>query len=335
MRISSCSEWVVLAVGLVIAACGDDDPTRPVDAPPRDAHVPDVPADAAPDPAIRGKYLVDHVSVCADCHTPRNPDGSPDLSRYLAGAECFIDAVPDDASAGCLHSRNLTNHPTGLMNRSNAEIKAMFLDGVRPNGSFLVPVMPYWSFHNMSEADADAIVAYLRTVPGVDHLVPPNQAPFDNVPAAAPPLALADIPQPTTVNAETMHGRYLAAQAGVCLECHTPRNPPGSSSVLDMTKLFGGGEVFPIGGPFGNVTSRNLTPHPTGLAGEWTVQDIVTELKTGIDREGIPICPPMPVGPMGAFGGLTDADARAIAAYILALPSVDNEITSNCAPPMP
>lgn len=333
MRISNL---VMVAWMAGTAACGDDKTGKPIDAAPGiDSPQIDAAIDAPPNPAVRGKYLVDHVGACAECHTPRNMDGSLDLTRYLAGAECFIDADPMTAGVGCLHSRNLTNHPTGLMNRSDAEIKDMFLNGVRPNGSFLVSVMPYWVFHNMTDDDANAIVAYLRTVPGVDHTVPANEAPFNVVPAAAPPLAEADIPVPTTVNASTMNGRYLATKAGLCMECHTPHNAPGPGPVLDTTKSFGGGETFPVGGPFGNVTSRNLTPHATGLYGMWTQAQLVTELKTGIDKNGIPICPPMPVGPMGAFGGLTDSDANDIAAYILALPPIDNMIATNCAPPSP
>lgn len=332
MQIDQLAKVVVLAVSL--AACGDDG-SPSVDAPKAvDAAVADGTPDAAPpDPAIRGKYLVDHVAVCSDCHTPRNQDGSPDLTRYMAGAECFIDADPATAGVGCLHSRNLTNHATGLMNRSSAEIKDMFQNGVRPNGTFLVSVMPYYVYHNMTNEDADAVVAYLRTIPGVDHTVPANEAPFNNVPAAAAPLLEADIPMPSTVNAQTTNGRYLATKAGLCLECHTPHNQPGSAKVLDVTKLFAGGEVFPIGGPFGNVVSRNLTPHATGLGGTWTSQHIVTELKTGVDKNGVGICPPMPVGPMGAYGGLTDSDAADIAAYILELPPVDNAIATNCSPP--
>jgi len=62
-------------------------------------------------------------------------DGSPDMTRYLAGVDCFIDTDPADAMVGCISSRNLTNHATGLMTRSNAEIKAMFMDGMRPDGT--------------------------------------------------------------------------------------------------------------------------------------------------------------------------------------------------------
>lgn len=317
------------------AACGDNKTGAGTDAT-NNGGDGSTTGDAGDDPQVaRGKYLVDHVAVCSDCHTPRNMDGSPDLARYMAGAECFIDALPMMTGAGCLHTRNLTNHPTGLMNRSDAEIKDMFLNGVRPNGSFLVPVMPYYVYHNMDAADADAIVAYLRTIPGVDHAVPANEAPFDNVPAAAPALTEAEIPMPTTVNEATMNGRYLATKAGLCMECHTEHNPPGPGPVLNSAKAFGGGEVFPIGGPFGNVVSRNLTPHMTGLDGMWTQMDIVNALKLGVDKAGVGICPPMPVGPMAAYGGLTDADANDIAAYILALPPINNRVNTNCSPPAP
>src|SRR6185295_219157 len=39
------------------------------------------------DPVARGEYLVDHVSACPDCHTPRNMMGAPVAELYLSGAE--------------------------------------------------------------------------------------------------------------------------------------------------------------------------------------------------------------------------------------------------------
>src|SRR4051794_35115437 len=38
----------------------------------------------------RGRYLVENVIACSDCHTPRKPDGSPDMSMYLAGNKEFV-----------------------------------------------------------------------------------------------------------------------------------------------------------------------------------------------------------------------------------------------------
>ena len=65
----------------------------------------------------RGRYLVHNVAVCPDCHTPRDELGAFVEGRELAGVECFA-RLP---SGGCLHSRNLTPHETGLGNRSDAE----------------------------------------------------------------------------------------------------------------------------------------------------------------------------------------------------------------------
>jgi mono/diheme cytochrome c family protein len=312
--------------------CGDDDdnvaaptPDGGPQAQPDSSTTTDgaAPGDAGADAAeqvARGNYLVNHVGACPDCHTPRTETGAFDSARFLAGVECFIDGN-GPADGGCLSSANLTNHETGLKNRTDAQIKRMFLDGKRPDDSNLSPEMPYWVFHNMTTADADAIVAYLRTIPGVDHRVPAAQAPFDNVPAAATPVDPAKIPPATGASAE--HGRYLAGLVGPCIECHTPE--AAAATPRDLTKAFAGGRHFPKP-PFPkDVYTANLTPHATGLAG-WTAQDIVKVLKQGKDRDGGGVCPPMPVGPMGAFGGLTDQDALDIATYITQLPPIDNAI---------
>src|SRR3569623_3648040 len=97
-----------------------------------------------------------------------------------------------------LGSRNLTSDETGLKNRTDEEIKNMFQNGLRPTATGmepLNPVMPYYVFHNMTDADADAVVAYLRTVPAVKNDNPRRGASFD-VLAAAPPLTETAIPPP-------------------------------------------------------------------------------------------------------------------------------------------
>lgn len=315
--------FILFAVG-----CGDDKGA------PSDASV-----DAGPQASVaRGNYLVNHIAVCTACHTPRNPDGSPDTAKFLSGVECFIDADAD-VNLGCLHSRNLTNHETGLKNRTDAEIKNMFLNGRRPNGDALVPVMPYYVFHNMTDVDADSIVMYLRTVPGVDHTVPANQAPFTPPAQPAPPIDPSAIPMPASVSASTMNGRYLASMAGVCMECHTKRTNPLDPSSLDLTNLFAGGEEFRAAGfglpvpPFPEIIySANITPDVTTGIGGLTAAQVVAVIKTGKDRDGNGVCPPMPFGPMGEFGGMTTADATDIANYVLDIPAKPaNGVANGCA----
>jgi mono/diheme cytochrome c family protein len=365
MRICKAAHCAIatLLAGLPLHACGDDDDDGPaprIDAgndsgqadasrPIKDADVtkPDSGAgepDAATpiDPVMRGKYISEAIATCGECHTPRNPDGSFDQSRLLAGVECFVDVDPADDNVGCLHSRNLTDHETGLQTRSDEEIKDMLLKGVRPDEKALHPAMPYWVLANMSDEDADAIVAYLRTVRGVDHMVPASQPPFTppdepapTFPEAKIPLPRADYPQ----RAAAMRGRYIAGNIGLCLECHTPRDEMNRPLV---DKAFQGGHYFAraeLGLPPGfpeRIYTSNITPHATGIA-DWTVDDVVAVLERGEDKDqnGAPLCPPMPVGPMGAYAGLTDRDTTDIAHYLLSLPPGDNAIAEDCEPPPP
>jgi mono/diheme cytochrome c family protein len=322
----------------VVVGCGDDDNTVTPgtdggpDArtlPGEDSGPAEAGLDANAAKIARGKYLVDHVSVCIDCHTPQTNTGGPDMTKYLSGWECFAD-INGPADGGCINTANLTNDPTGLKNRTDEQIKTMFRDGVRPDGKPLSPVMPYWVFHNMTDEDADAVVAYLRTVPAVEHQVPANDPAFI-VDAAAPPIPPVKIPAADGGSAE--RGRYLAAMAGVCMECHTPETG-GPGTPPDLDKPFAGGREFQLPMPpfTDNSRSANLTSHATGLAGK-TPQFVIDVLKLGRDRADAGLCPPMPVGPMGAFGGLTNDDARDIANYIIGLPPVANTVQDQCSLP--
>jgi hypothetical protein len=271
------------------------------------------------------------VAACGDCHTPRNPDGSPDMTKFLAGTPLFADIAPNDNSVGAIPAPNLTDDDaTGLGMWTDAQIKRAFLDGIDNSGTPLFPVMPYYVMHNMTAADADAIVAFLRTVPAVSNAIPPRQQlPFP-FPQPAAPVPAAQLPnttlQMTNPNyAAAVRGKYLAASIGICMECHTEESAAGTAVPIDVTKLFFGGRVFPAAAlglpapPFtANIVSRNITPHANGIAG-WTAADVRNSLKNGVDKAGVPICPPMPVGPMGAFGGLTDQDALDIGHYITTL----------------
>ena len=88
--------------------------------------------------------------------------------------------------------------------------------------------------------------------------------------------------------------------------------------------------------PFPDVIyTANITPQtPNGIGG-MTEQQVVDVLLNGVDRNGDGVCPPMPAGPMGEFGGLTPADAQDIAHYILALPPGDNMVPNGCSIMMP
>ncbi len=288
----------------------------------------------------RGKYVVDHIVACSDCHTPKLPSGAPDMSKYLAGNATFVQLPNGDV----LPSRNLTpDKATGLGSFTATQITEMFMDGVVPAAdggtSALNSVMPYYVFHNMASDDAEAIVAYLQSIPAVVNDVGKRSPSFD-VPAPSDYLDPATIPTPADTYPQrdsALRGRYLATESGLCIECHTPHLQSGSKP-LDTGKFFWGGEDFSsfFAGTLNiHPVSANLTSDPTTGLGNWTTAQIVTVLHQGIDDQGAGICPPMPVGPDGAFGGLTDQDALDIANYIKSLPPAVNDVPDMCSWPPP
>ena len=251
----------------------------------------------------------------------------PVAGMYLAGNPDFI-ALPNGDKLG---SRNLTNDATGLKNRTDAEIKDMFLNGTRPSATGmepLNPVMPYYVFHNMTDEDANAIVAYLRTVPAVDQRRSRARGQLRRPRRRRRAIHAAMIPMPAETypeQASALRGRYLSAQAGVCIECHTKHLAPGSPTVLDETKLFAGGEDFSAlfaahAQHHAGLEEPHLAPdqRPRHLDGRPTSSRSSSRAEA---KDGTGICPPMPVGPKGAFGGLTDADVTDIANYIKSLPA--------------
>jgi mono/diheme cytochrome c family protein len=142
----------------------------------------------AADPQVeRGKYLVT-IASCHDCHTPGYFLGKPDMARYLGGSDVGFE-IP---GLGVFHGPNLTpDKETGLGGWTDAQIIAALQKGNRPDGRMLAPIMPYHAFANLTPQDAQAIVAFLRSVPSVKNKVPgpfgPTETPTSFVMKIVPP----------------------------------------------------------------------------------------------------------------------------------------------------
>lgn len=340
--------WQIVVVAtLATAACGDDNPAKKPDAAV-------VTPDAGQTPAERGQYIMNVLAACSFCHTPLLPNGMRDLDKAFSGIDCFVDIdsptfLDNGNNFGCISTRNLTNDATGLKNATGEQIKNAFRNGIRTDGKKIAPIMPYWIFHNMTDADADAIVAYLRTVPGIDHTVKANEPPWsdynDGTIPQAPFIDPADIPLPTSgaTDASAMNGRYLSSMAGLCIDCHTPEAVP-NSFILDVkNKAFTGGRVFPAGAlglldpsypPF--IATRNLTSDNTGLGG-WSHDQIKNAIAIGKDRDGNAVCAATHGGLISPYSALEPQDLEDIVNYISKLPANPNDSDkTNCgAPPMP
>jgi hypothetical protein len=155
---------------------------------------------AATDPAVRGKYLV-ATSGCMDCHTPlkMGPNGpEPDMSRMLSGHPEGLQMPPVPAlpegpwlvvsSAtntawagpwGVSFTANLTPDPdTGLGKWTVADFKNTIRTGRHlGRGREILPPMPIPVYNNFTDADLEAVYAYLRTIPPVKNRVPEPRPP--------------------------------------------------------------------------------------------------------------------------------------------------------------
>jgi mono/diheme cytochrome c family protein len=141
----------------------------------------------AQDPVARGKYLA-VVGGCTDCHTPGYFFGKPDEKRYLGGSEVGFE-IP---GMGVFHGPNLTpDKDTGLGSWSAAEIVTALQTGVRPDKRVLAPIMPWKALAQLTKDDANAIAAYLKSIPAVKNKVPgpfgPTEKPTSFVMKIVPP----------------------------------------------------------------------------------------------------------------------------------------------------
>jgi mono/diheme cytochrome c family protein len=105
----------------------------------------------------RGKYLVDNVAMCEECHTPRDANGDLDETRRLEGASTWIVPVHPTTVWG-MRAPALA----GLPGYTEAQGEQILEKGVGPNG---IPIQPPMHIYHMNHADAQAILAYLRSLP--------------------------------------------------------------------------------------------------------------------------------------------------------------------------
>jgi mono/diheme cytochrome c family protein len=247
----------------------------------------------------RGRYLMQGVVACGNCHAARGARGEILAEKGLSGGQVFDD-VPFKAYAA-----NITPDPaTGIGKYTDAQLVKAIREGVRPDGRLIGPPMPIEFYRHMSDDDVRSIVIYLKAQPPVANVVAPSEYRMSLPPNYGPPVGHVKAP-PAGPTAK--YGEYLANIAH-CMECHTARDAAGAPR---LAAWGAGGMVFK--GPWGESVSRNLTP--TGLK-DWTDAQIAKAIRTGVDRAGNPYRPPMAYD---FYKTINDADMRALIAYLRTL----------------
>ena len=261
-------------------------------------------------PSERGRYLINGIVACGNCHTPQGPDG-PVAGMELAGGLVIQE------EAFTVHTPNITPDPeTGIGKWSDAEIIAAIRDGRRPDGRIIGPPMPIDQYRRMSDRDVRALVAYLRQVKPVHNEVPPSDYRIPLPETYGPPVkSVGEVARADPVT----YGAYLAGPLGHCMECHTLL----IGGQADYRRRLGaGGNTF--FGPWGTSVSRNITPdRETGIGG-WTDAQIRRAITQGISADGSPLRPPMG---FSYYARISDADLAALIAYLRSLKPLKAEIS--------
>lgn len=273
----------------------------------------------------RGNYLVNQVTMCGVCHTPRVGGdwlGGERADKFLAGGGVF-----DDRENGYkIATSNITqDKETGIGAWTDDEIARSIRDGVRKNGQLMYPPMPFPSFGVMSDDDVRAIVAYLRTVAPVRnkvdreaHLDLPFMVKVVHGMGVMHHEPAKNVKAPPATD-KRAHGAYLAKLGG-CWECHslTKRGPSDDF-------LMAGSKLAMSEPEYGKVWARNLTPDADTGLGKFTADQIKEALKTGRRLDGKPMAPPMSLF-IPHVSTWNEEDLDALVTYLKVVPAIKHKV---------
>jgi len=237
----------------------------------------------------RGQYLVNSVVGCFGCH-----------GQGGKGA-IFINAQP----IGLLVAPNLTRGQGGVGGQmTDADWNRAIRHGLGHDGRVLM-IMPADNFAHLSDADFGAVVAYIKSLPPVDNVLPGRQlapAAYLLVGAGLFPLPAQEIdhtatPVASVTPAETAdYGEYIVTLAD-CASCHGPKFTGGTP-----------GQGTPVG--------PNIAP--SGEVGGWTQAQFINTIRNGTTPSGETLSTEMP---WMTFRNMTDQDLGAVYDYLHSLPS--------------
>ncbi|MEE8470009.1 MAG: c-type cytochrome [Dehalococcoidia bacterium] len=290
-----------------------------------DRPVPEMTAPDDPMTLARGEYIFKYTALCWACHGPEEYINAPPAG----GREFDLRDVGPPTGLGVFYASNLTpDQETGLGDWSDGEIIRALRQGIDREGRVII-LMPFEWYRGMSDEDLLAIVAYIRSLPPVHNPVPDNRpSPFFKGILAfkfikPEPLVTEPIEAPAR-GLTIEYGKYLSSNLSSCGECHTPRNLQTGRFYMD--RPFTGGNVgfedFEYEGL--EVYARNLTPDRETGIGDWSEDDFLTAIRTGIRPDGTVIMPKFM--PWLIYGDLSEDDLRAIYRYLRSLPPESNQV---------
>ncbi len=255
------------------------------------------PADA--DLIARGAYIAT-AGDCMPCHT-----GAP--KQEFAGGLGL--ATP----FGTIYSPNITPEPeTGIGKWTFDDFKNAVHDGIRADGAYLYPAMPYDAFTKIEDGDLKALWAYLRSLKPIKKAQKVNGLGF--------PFNIRDMmffwrvlffneayfKPDKAKSAEWNRGAYLVEALAHCNDCHTPRNLLGATI---PSERFEGAQI-------GTWFAPNITPKALRDVNKWDKARLIDFLKNGSAANSTTLGP-MQVVVHDSISHLKESDIAAIATYML------------------
>jgi len=252
--------------------------------------------------AIARGQLVAIAGDCMVCHTAK-------------GGEVNAGGLALDTPFGTIYSTNITpDRATGIGTWSFAAFERAMRQGIHQNGQRLYPAFPYTAFAKISDADMQALYAWLMTREPVSKLSPETRLsfPYNLRFAMTGWNALFHDATPYTPDPEQSRlwnrGAYLVQGAGHCGACHTPRNVLGAEKTGEH--FLSGGLADGWEAPALNQLSKAPIP--------WTENSLYDYLRTGYSPlHGVAAGPMAPV--VHGLAQLPDEDVRAMAHYLASL----------------
>ena len=258
----------------------------------------------APEQVARGAYLA-RAGNCMLCHTER-------------GGAAYAGGRPVETPFGTVYASNLTpDAATGIGRWSAAHFRRALHEGRSRDGRLLYPAFPYTHYTHVTDADADALFDYLRSLPPLNR---PNRAhrlrwPYSTQAAVAVWRALYFRPErlveDTTRPQDWNRGAYLVRGLGHCGACHTTRDALGGTG--DLTDLSGG--LIPMQ----NWYAPSLSAAGEAGVADWPLQEIEQLLAGGLAPRAT-MLGPMAEVVFHSLQYLEPSDIRAMAVFLKSLP---------------
>jgi mono/diheme cytochrome c family protein len=264
---------------------------------------------STPERVARGHYLAQGLLGCETCHSPKEwtKHGAPIVAGLeFGGQELKLPGFP-----GTLVASNIT--PAASAAWTDDQMARAIREGIGHDNRTIFPIMPYELYRHLSDDDLESVVVYLRTVAPVQNQLPPMKVnfPVNYLVRSAPQPVTEPVSGPAAGD-PVARGKYLVS---VGCGCH---------SAVDKLR-YGGGEH--LEGPWGSVTSANISPDASGIS-YYDEATFIKALRTGyVGARAL-----APIMPYGELQNLSDDDLKAMFAYLRTVPPIKHRV-DNTLPP--